>query len=105
MTGAEATAYRKLCRGVEDERVLAEKIEELLPGIEKEEARVAKARRKIAQALQLAEMAEVRTTRTRRSARKVDYSYADDPIEVGVSSNIPVDVSVLSHIVLESNQC
>ena len=35
---AEALAHRKLLKGIEDERLLAEKIGQLLPAVEKEQA-------------------------------------------------------------------
>ena len=37
-TGSEAVAHRKLLKGIDDERRLAERLAELLPVVEKEEA-------------------------------------------------------------------
>ncbi|EIW67671.1 hypothetical protein TREMEDRAFT_14561, partial [Tremella mesenterica DSM 1558] len=81
LTQAEAAAHRKLVKGVEEERKLAEKIDMLLPAIEKEDGRVQRARRKIQQAAEMAERTELRSTRTRRPTRKVDYTYDSDDIE------------------------
>ena len=70
---------------------MAERLRELIPAIEKEEAvsihllnkgladnqRVQRAKKRVEQAANLASMAEWRSTRTRRPTRKIDYSYGD----------------------------
>ncbi|ORX37258.1 hypothetical protein BD324DRAFT_625436 [Kockovaella imperatae] len=76
-TNAEIVAYKKLIKGIEDEKELAEKLTKRLPEIEKEEARIQRARRKIAAAVELAQQAEFRSTRTRRTGRNVNYRYDD----------------------------
>lgn len=74
-TQKEAMAHRRKLKGIEDEKALAGWVEEFLPYVEKEEARIARARRKVVDNLRILQAAELRTTRTRRSTRKVDYTY------------------------------
>ncbi|CAK9784403.1 hypothetical protein CC85DRAFT_289190 [Cutaneotrichosporon oleaginosum] len=74
-TQKEALAHRRQIKGVEDEKRLGEWIEQFLPDVEKEEARVARARKKNLDTMRILQAAELRTTRTRRSTRKVDYTY------------------------------
>lgn len=75
-TSKENAAHRKLLSGVENERKLGEWVlDGLLPKAEKEEARVLRARRKIAENMRILQAAELRSTRTRRSAKKIDYTY------------------------------
>ncbi|BEI86219.1 hypothetical protein CcaverHIS002_0605060 [Cutaneotrichosporon cavernicola] len=78
-TQKEAMAHRRQLKGVEDEKQLGEWVEQFLPNVEKEEARVARARKKVLDTMRILQAAELRTTRTRRPARKVDYTY--DSIE------------------------
>ena len=100
-TSAEASAHRKLLKGIEDEKNLAVALEGLIPEIEKEEAvshralilsfvlinqRVLRQRRKVVAAAELAQQAELRATRTRRSNRKVDYTYESDDFDVSGST-------------------
>ncbi|TYJ56437.1 hypothetical protein B9479_002840 [Cryptococcus floricola] len=73
--------YKKWVKGVQDEKKLGQALEGRVENIEKEEGRVQRAKRKIAQVVQLQEAAEMRTTRTRRPNRKVDYSYGDSEEE------------------------
>lgn len=80
-TRAEMKEHSKLTKGVEQEGKLAEKIAAMFPDVEKEEARVQRAHRKIQQErtnklLMLARQQEPRS-RTRRSTQKVDYTYGD----------------------------
>jgi len=91
LTAAQSGQYKKALKGKEDEGKLAEKLRELIPAIEKEEAvsihhlnkeladnqRVQRAKKRVEQAANLASMAEWRSTRTRRPTRKIDYSYGD----------------------------
>lgn len=82
-TQKEAMAHRRKLKGVEDEKQLGEWLEQSLPDVEKEEARVARARKKVLDTMRILQAAELRTTRTRRSTRKVDYTY--DSIDDDVS--------------------
>jgi hypothetical protein len=90
LTAGEVAKYKKLVKGVEDEKALAEEIEKLLPDMEKEEAvnheclsslvdtdvqRIQRARKKIAATVQASQFAELRSTRTRRPTRQVNYAY------------------------------
>lgn len=89
--------HRRFIKGVQDEKKLAEILKDRVERIEKEEAvrlllifygksrlinggmqRVQRAKRKIAQAVQLQQAAEMRSTRTRRPVRKVDYIYGNE---------------------------
>ena len=92
----------RLKKGMQDEKSLAEKLDELVPLIEKEEGvssvsthsnsrahieeqRIQRARRKIAAAVELAQQAEFRSTRTRRTGRNVNYRYDDEGDDDDVS--------------------
>ncbi|GMK57315.1 hypothetical protein CspeluHIS016_0401490 [Cutaneotrichosporon spelunceum] len=74
-TQKEAMAHRRKLKGIEDEKQLGEWVEQFLPHVEKEEARVVRARKKVLDTMRILQAAELRTTRTRRPARKVDYTY------------------------------
>jgi hypothetical protein len=94
LTKSDEAIHKKAMIGKDNEKALAEKIEALIPLIEKEEAvsarsctgtstnatvqRVQRQKKKVAAAFELAQLAEVRSTRTRRPTRKIDYSYNDD---------------------------
>lgn len=76
LTAKESMARRKLLKGIEDEKHLGEWITgDLIPRVEKEEARVARVRKKMAESIRNMQAAELRSTRTRRSTRKIDYTY------------------------------
>lgn len=94
LTAAQSTQYKKAMKGKEDEGKLAEKLRELIPLIEKEEAvgsplceeladekRVQRAKKRVEAAANLANMAEWRSTRTRRTTRKIDYTYGAEEEE------------------------
>lgn len=78
-TRAETNAHNKLVKGIRDEAALAQKIAELGPNVEKEEARVQRARKKLDQERTNRALLELRSydrpTRSRRSTQKVDYTY------------------------------
>lgn len=95
MTAGEVAKYKKLVKGVEDEKALVGEIEKLLPDMEKEEAvsgrrcpfhadhqRVQRARKRIAATVQASQLAELRSTRTRRPTRQVNYAYTDEISDV-----------------------
>ncbi|OCF46019.1 hypothetical protein I317_00107 [Kwoniella heveanensis CBS 569] len=77
----ETAEQRRLSANIKNEQALAETLRARTEVIEKEDARVQRARKRIAQALewqQRAEQrAEMRSTRTRRQTKKVDYVYDD----------------------------
>ncbi len=81
-TQKEALAHRRKLKGIEDEKHLGEWIEQSIPEVEKEEARVSRARKKVLDTMRILQAAELRTTRTRRSTRQVDYTYGsmDDDV-------------------------
>lgn len=78
-TKAELRDHNKLAKGIQDEAKLAEKLAEIVPNVEKEEARVQRVRKRIQQEAQNRALFEMRSTdrstRTRRSTQKVDYTY------------------------------
>ncbi|WVF68996.1 hypothetical protein IAT40_003770 [Kwoniella sp. CBS 6097] len=77
----ETAEQRKLGANIKNEKSLAEALRGRMEAIEKEDARVQRARKKIAQALEMQQRAEqraeMRSTRTRRQSKKVDYVYDD----------------------------
>lgn len=100
LTAGEAAKYKKLVKGVEDEKALVLEIEKLLPDMEKEEAvsvqgcrifsdnqRVLRARKRIAATVQASQFAELRSTRTRRPTRQVNYAYGDELSDVRVATS------------------
>ncbi|WVW84883.1 hypothetical protein I302_106918 [Kwoniella bestiolae CBS 10118] len=72
-----ATEAKKLAQARKNEGDLAERLKDRIESAEKEEARIQRARRRIAQALEMQQQAEMRSTRTRRQSKKVDYVYDD----------------------------
>ncbi|KAK6907994.1 hypothetical protein I203_101995 [Kwoniella mangroviensis CBS 8507] len=68
---------KRLAQAKKNEGDLAERLKERIESVEKEESRIQRARRKIAQALEMQQQAEMRSTRTRRQSKKVDYVYDD----------------------------
>ncbi|WVR06507.1 hypothetical protein IAU60_003538 [Kwoniella sp. DSM 27419] len=75
--GKETAAQKKLAVSIRNEKALGEKLRERIEGIEKEETRIQRAKKRVAQALELQQRAELRSTRTRRQTTKVDYVYGD----------------------------
>ncbi|WVQ85019.1 hypothetical protein IAT38_007183 [Cryptococcus sp. DSM 104549] len=75
--GKVTNVHRRLVKGIQDEGKLAVALKERVEVIEKEEARVTRAKKRIAAVVQAQQAAEMRSTRTRRPNRKVDYSYGD----------------------------
>ncbi|WVQ96511.1 hypothetical protein IAU59_003616 [Kwoniella sp. CBS 9459] len=75
----ETAEQRRLTANIKNEKALAETLRARVEGIEKEDARVQRARKRIAQALEMQQRAEqraeLRSTRTRRQSKKVDYVY------------------------------
>lgn len=98
-TRTELRDHNKLVKGIQDEAKLAEKLAELAPNVEKEEARVQRARKKIQQELQNRALFEMRSmdrpTRSRRTTQKVDYTYdgwdSDEDVSAGALSIQPAD--------------
>lgn len=88
-TKTELRDHNKLVKGIQDEAKLAEKLAEIVPNVEKEEARVQRVRKKILQEQQnrLLFEARERPTRSRRTTQKVDYTYdgfeSDDYVSSG----------------------
>jgi hypothetical protein len=75
---AEVRAYKDTLRGITDEGKLAARLQdELLPKVEREEARVSRARKRVLAAAEQAALADSRMTRTRRVTKRVDYSAYD----------------------------
>lgn len=75
VTSKDSLTHRRKVKGVEDEKQLGEWVEQFLPEVEKEEARISRARKRVVDNLRALQAAELRTTRTRRSTKKVDYTY------------------------------
>ncbi|WVQ65582.1 uncharacterized protein L199_003760 [Kwoniella botswanensis] len=72
-----ALESKKSAQAKKNEGDLTEKLKERVESVEKEESRIQRARRKIAQAIEMQQQAEMRSTRTRRQSKKVDYVYDD----------------------------
>ncbi|ORY25948.1 hypothetical protein BCR39DRAFT_498733 [Naematelia encephala] len=86
MTAAEEREYKKTIARIKSEKELGEKLEELIPAVEKEEARVLRQKRKSAERARFAQTVEERSTRTRRPTKQVDYTYDDGDDFVSIFS-------------------
>lgn len=76
VTKKDEREHLKVKKGIEDERKLAVELAEVvLPRVEKDEARVQRARKKAFEVRRAQEMMSERPSRTRRTTKKVDYTY------------------------------
>ncbi|WWC62776.1 uncharacterized protein I303_105373 [Kwoniella dejecticola CBS 10117] len=73
----QAAELKKSIQAKKNEGALVQKLRDRIEGVEKEEARIQRVRKKIAQAIEMQQRAELRSTRTRRQSRKIDYVYDD----------------------------
>lgn len=74
-TKKQDVEHRRAVKGIQDEKDLGKWVEGFLPDVEKEEARVSRARKRVLDTMRILQQAELRTTRTRRSTKKIDYTY------------------------------